>query len=54
MNALQIGGHNVVLCVKSEFLDLEKAIIRYELTFARINMPLRSDILGVIATIIDA
>jgi len=29
-NALQIGGHNVVLCVRSEFLTLKKAIIRYE------------------------
>ena len=29
-NALQIGGHNLVLCVRSEFLTLKKAIIRYE------------------------
>ena len=51
-NALQINGHNVVLCVRREFLTLKKAIIRYELTFARINMPLRSDILEVTAEII--
>ena len=30
MNALQIDGHNLVLCVRSEFLTLKKAIIRYE------------------------
>lgn len=29
-NALQIGGHSLVLCVRSEFLTLKKAIIRYE------------------------
>ena len=29
-NALQIGGHGLVLCVRSEFLTLKKAIIRYE------------------------
>ena len=29
-NALQINGHNVVLCVRSEFMTLKKAIIRYE------------------------
>ena len=29
-NALQIDGHNVVLCVRSEFLTLKKAIVRYE------------------------
>jgi len=27
MSALQIDGHNVVLCVRSEFLTLKKAII---------------------------
>ncbi len=52
MSALQIDGHNVVLFVRSEFLTLKKAIIRYELTFVRINMPLRSDILEVTAEII--
>ena len=30
MSALQIDGHNVVLCVRSEFLTAKKAIIRYE------------------------
>ena len=30
MNALQIDGHNLVLCVRGEFLTLKKAIIRYE------------------------
>ena len=30
MNALQIGGHSLVLCVRSEFLTLKEAIIRYE------------------------
>ena len=30
MSALQIDGHNVVLCVRSEFLTLKKAIVRYE------------------------
>ena len=30
MSALQIDGHNLVLCVRSEFLTLKKAIIRYE------------------------
>ena len=30
MSALQIDGHNVVLCVRSEFMTLKKAIIRYE------------------------
>ena len=30
MNALQIDGHNLVLCVRSEFLTPKKAIIRYE------------------------
>ena len=29
-NALQINGHNVVLCVRNEFLTLKKAIVRYE------------------------
>ncbi|MDO4874714.1 MAG: hypothetical protein Q3967_01355 [Campylobacter sp.] len=29
-DALQIGGHSLVLCVRSEFLTLKKAIIRYE------------------------
>lgn len=29
-NALQIGGHSLVLCVRSEFMTLKKAIIRYE------------------------
>ena len=29
-NVLQIGGHSLVLCVRSEFLTLKKAIIRYE------------------------
>lgn len=29
-NALQIDGHNVVLCVRSEFLTLRRAIVRYE------------------------
>ena len=29
-NALQIGGHSLVLCVRSEFLTLKNAIIRYE------------------------
>ena len=29
-NALQIGGHSLVLCVRSEFLTLKRAIIRYE------------------------
>ena len=29
-NALQIGGHSLVLCARSEFLTLKKAIIRYE------------------------
>ena len=29
-NALQIGGHSLVLCVRSEFLTLKKAIVRYE------------------------
>ena len=29
-NALQIGGHSLVLCVRREFLTLKKAIIRYE------------------------
>lgn len=29
-NALQIGGHSLVLCVRSEFLTLKEAIIRYE------------------------
>ena len=29
-NALQIGGHSLVLCIRSEFLTLKKAIIRYE------------------------
>ena len=29
-NALQIGGHSLVFCVRSEFLTLKKAIIRYE------------------------
>ena len=30
MSALQIDGHNVVLCVRNEFLTLKKAIVRYE------------------------
>ena len=30
MSALQIDGHNVVLCIRSEFLTAKKAIIRYE------------------------
>ena len=29
-DALQIGGYSLVLCVRSEFLTLKKAIIRYE------------------------
>ena len=29
-NALQIGGHNMVLCVRSEFLTLKKAATIYE------------------------
>lgn len=29
-DALQIGGHSLVLCVRSEFLTLKKAIIGYE------------------------
>ena len=29
-DALQIGGQSLVLCVRSEFLTLKKAIIRYE------------------------
>ncbi|WP_223155297.1 hypothetical protein [Campylobacter concisus] len=29
-DALQTGGHSLVLCVRSEFLTLKKAIIRYE------------------------
>ena len=30
MNALQIDGHSLVLCVRSEFLTLKKAATRYE------------------------
>ena len=30
MSALQIDGHNVVLCVRNEFLTLKEAIVRYE------------------------
>ena len=29
-NALQIGGHSLVLCVRSEFLTLKRAIISFE------------------------
>ena len=29
-NALQIDGYNLTLCIRSEFLTLKKAIIRYE------------------------
>lgn len=29
-NALQIGGHSLVLCARSELLTLKKAIVRYE------------------------
>ena len=29
MSALQIDGHNVVLCVRNEFLTLKEAIVRY-------------------------
>ena len=53
-NALQIGGHSLVLCVRSEFLTLKKAIIRYEHNVReRSSTPLRSDILEVTAEIID-
>lgn len=30
MSALQIDGHNLTLCVRSEFLTLKKVATRYE------------------------
>ena len=30
MSALQIDGHNLTLCVRSEFLTLKKVVTRYE------------------------
>ena len=53
-NALQIGGHSLVLCVRSEFLTLKKAIVRYEHNIREVkHASLRLDILEVTAEIID-
>ena len=54
MSALQIDGHNLTLCVRCEFLAINKAIVRYEHNVREVlSTPLRSDILEVTAAIID-
>ena len=53
-DALQIGGHSLVLCVRSEFLTLKKAISYDTSTMLeRLSTPLRSDILEATVEIID-
>ena len=52
-NALQIGRHNMVLCVRSEFLTLKKATTRYEHNVREAKHASKSDILEVTAEIID-
>ena len=52
-NALQIGGHSLVLCVRSEFLTLKKAIIRYEHNVREVKHTSKIGYLKATAVIID-
>ncbi|WP_459843430.1 hypothetical protein [Campylobacter concisus] len=52
-NALQIGGHNMVLCVRSEFLTLKKTATRYEHNVREVKHTSKIGYLKATAVIID-